>query len=64
VNPVKPLEGRKALELMEIQVKEHGAKAFKLYNVRCDYGQHFPWWMDDPKVAFPIYEKARELGVT
>ena len=60
---VNPLEGRKALELMEIQVKEHGAKAFKLYNVRYENGQHFPWRMDDPKVAFPIYEKALELGV-
>lgn len=60
---VNPLEGRKALELMEIQVKEHGAKAFKFYNVRYDYGQHFPWRMDDPKVAFPVYEKALELGV-
>lgn len=60
---VNPLEGRKALDLMEIQVKEHGAKAFKLYNVRYDYGQHFPWRMDDPRIAFPIYEKAMELGV-
>jgi predicted TIM-barrel fold metal-dependent hydrolase len=60
---VNPLEGRKALELMEVQVKEYGARAFKLYNVRYDYGQHFPWRMDDPKVAFPIYEKALELGV-
>lgn len=60
---VNPLEGQKALELMEIQVKEHGAKAFKLYNVRYENGQHFPWRMDDPKVAFPLYEKALELGV-
>lgn len=60
---VNPLEGQKALELMEIQVKEHGAKAFKLYNVRYENGQHFPWRMDDPEVAFPIYEKALELGV-
>jgi hypothetical protein len=60
---INPLEGRKALELMELQVNEFGARAFKLYNVRYDYGQHFPWRMDDPKVAFPIFEKAQELGV-
>jgi predicted TIM-barrel fold metal-dependent hydrolase len=60
---INPLEGRKALELMEVQVKEYGAKAFKLYNVRYDYGQPFPWRMDDPRVAFPVFEKARELGV-
>jgi predicted TIM-barrel fold metal-dependent hydrolase len=60
---INPLEGRRALELMEVQVKEHGARAFKFYNVRYDYGQHFPWRMDDPKVAFPVFEKAQELGI-
>jgi predicted TIM-barrel fold metal-dependent hydrolase len=60
---VNPLEGRKALDLMERQVKEFDAKAFKFYNVRYDYGTPFPWRMDDPQVAFPIFEKAQELGV-
>jgi uncharacterized protein len=60
---VNPLEGRKALDEMEVQVKEYGAKAFKFYNVRYDYGEPFPWRMDDPKVAFPVYEKAQELGI-
>jgi uncharacterized protein len=60
---VNPLEGRKALEQMEVQVNEYGAKAFKFYNVRYDYGEPFPWRMDDPKIAFPIYEKAQELGI-
>jgi uncharacterized protein len=60
---VNPLEGKRALDLMEVQVKEYGAKAFKFYNVRYDYGEPFPWRMDDPKVAFPIYEKAQELGI-
>ena len=60
---VNPLEGKRALDLMERQVKEFGAKAFKFYNVRYDYGEPFPWRMDDPKVAFPVFEKARELGV-
>jgi predicted TIM-barrel fold metal-dependent hydrolase len=60
---VNPLEGKKALDLMEVQVKEYGAKAFKFYNVRYDYGQPFPWRMDDPRIAFPAFEKAQELGV-
>ena len=60
---VNPLEGRRALDLMERQVGEFGAKAFKFYNVRYDYGRPFPWRMDDPQVAFPVFEKARELGV-
>ncbi|MCA1728726.1 MAG: amidohydrolase family protein, partial [Actinobacteria bacterium] len=60
---VNPLEGKKALDEMEVQVKEYGAKAFKFYNVRYDYGEPFPWRMDDPKIAFPVYEKAMELGI-
>lgn len=60
---VNPMEGDRALELMERQVEEFDAKAFKLYNVRYDYGEPFPWRMDDPRIAFPIFEKARELGV-
>ena len=48
---------------MERQVGEFGAKAFKFYNVRYDFGEPFPWRMDDPKVAFPIFEKAQDLGV-
>jgi predicted TIM-barrel fold metal-dependent hydrolase len=60
---VNPLEGRKALEQMEVQVNEYGASAFKFYNVRYDYGEPFPWRMDDPQVAFPVFEKAQELGI-
>src|SRR2546430_11120210 len=60
---VNPLEGRLALDLMERQVKEFGAKAFKFYNVRYDYGTPFPWRMGDPQGAFPIFQKAQEPGV-
>jgi len=60
---VNPLEGRAALDLMERQVGEFNARAFKFYNVRYDYGEPFPWRMDDPRIAFPIFEKAQELGV-
>ena len=60
---VNPLEGRKALDEMERQVGEFGARAFKFYNVRYDYGSPYPWRMDDPKIAFPVFEKARDLGV-
>jgi uncharacterized protein len=60
---VNPLEGKKALDLMTRQVEDHGAKAFKFYNVRYDYGQPFPWRMDDPRIAFPVFERAQELGV-
>lgn len=60
---VNPLEGQAALDLMEIQVKEFGARAFKFYNTRYDYGTQKPWRMDDPQIAFPVFEKAQELGV-
>ena len=50
---VNPLEGRRALDLMERQVGEFGAKAFKFYNVRYDYGSPFPWRMDDPQDRLP-----------
>ena len=60
---VNPLEGKKALDLMTRQVEDHGAKAFKFYNVRYDYGQPFPWRMDDPRIAFPIFEHAQKLGI-
>jgi uncharacterized protein len=60
---INPLEGRKALDLMERQVGEYNAKAFKLYNQRYDYGEPFPWRMDDPRIAFPIFEKAQQLGI-
>src|SRR4029450_4107177 len=39
-----------ALDIMKVQVEEHGAKALKFYNVRYDYGQPFPWRMDDPRL--------------
>src|SRR4029450_8990300 len=52
-----------ALDLMKVQVEEHGAKALKFYNVRYDYGQPFPWRMDDPRVAYPAFEQALKLGV-
>jgi predicted TIM-barrel fold metal-dependent hydrolase len=60
---VNPLEGRAAIDLAERQVGEFNAKAFKFYNVRYDYGAPFPWRMDDPRVAFPVFEKIQELGI-
>ena len=49
-----------ALEEMERQVKEMGAVSFKFYNAHLD-GKS--WRCDDPKIAYPMYEKARELGI-
>jgi predicted TIM-barrel fold metal-dependent hydrolase len=60
---VNPLEGAKALDDVTRQVEEYGAKAFKFYNVRYEDGGQVPWRMDDPKVAFPVFERIQELGV-
>jgi hypothetical protein len=60
---VNPLEGKAALDDLTRQVEEYGAKAFKFYNVRYEDGGQVPWRMDDPKVAFPIFERIQELGV-
>ena len=51
---INPLEGKRALDLLRRQVEDHGARGLKLYNVRYDYGQPFPWRMDDPRVAFHV----------
>src|SRR5260370_11952976 len=51
---INPLEGKKALDLMERQVKEYDAKAFKLYNVRYDYGAPFPCPLHDKRFPSPI----------
>ncbi|HEU4600216.1 MAG TPA: amidohydrolase family protein [Solirubrobacterales bacterium] len=44
-----------ALESMEYQVKELNAQSMKFYP--------FHWHCDDEEVAYPLYEKCRELGI-
>jgi predicted TIM-barrel fold metal-dependent hydrolase len=44
---------------MERQVHELGARSFKFYNGHIDDS----WRCDDREVAYPLYEKAQELGV-
>jgi predicted TIM-barrel fold metal-dependent hydrolase len=48
-----------ALEHLEWQVRELGAVSLKFYNGHVAGG----WACDDEKLAYPIYERARELGV-
>jgi uncharacterized protein len=36
----------------------------KLYPISYHDGEVTPWRMDNPKIAFPLYEKAQELGIT
>ena len=60
---VNPLEGKRALDDVTRQVEEYGAKAFKFYNLRYEDGGQVPWRMDDPEVAFPVFERIHELGI-
>ena len=59
VDPMYPSVAA-ACEEMERQVKEWGAKSMKIYNAHVD-GKS--WACDDPEIAYPLYEKGRELGV-
>ncbi len=59
---VNPLDGEKALQQMEHQVLDLGAKAFKLYPID-PRGTLNGWLCNDTKVAYPVFEKAAELGI-
>ena len=59
---VDPLQQgiRGARDEMERQVNELGAKSFKLYQAQ---SRDLKWAADDRAIAYPIYEKALELGI-
>ncbi|WP_433136230.1 amidohydrolase family protein [Actinomadura nitritigenes] len=48
-----------ALEHLEWQVIDRGAVSLKFYNGHVDRG----WRCDDEKLAYPLYERARDLGI-
>ena len=52
--------GAGILDEMERQVKDLHARSFKFYNAHVD-GK--TWRCDDEKVAYPMYERARTLGI-
>jgi uncharacterized protein len=49
-----------ALEQLDWQIKELGARSIKFYNGHVDES----WACDDREVAYPLYERCQELGVT
>ena len=61
---VNPLEGRRALDLMERQVGEFGAKAFKFYNVRYDYGRRSPGGWTTPRSPSRCSRRPRSWAST
>jgi predicted TIM-barrel fold metal-dependent hydrolase len=49
-----------ALEQLDWQIKELGARSIKFYNAHVDES----WACDDREVAYPLYERCQELGIT
>jgi predicted TIM-barrel fold metal-dependent hydrolase len=49
-----------ALEDMERQVEEFGAVSMKFYSAQ---SIDMAWFADDEKIAYPLWEKAQELGI-
>jgi uncharacterized protein len=61
---VDPLEGERALEDRERQVELfEDPVGLKLYPNSWTGSEVRGWLMDDPEVAFPVFERARELGI-
>jgi predicted TIM-barrel fold metal-dependent hydrolase len=60
---VDPLEERKAIESLERQVELLKPLGLKLYPTSWSGGKPVSWSMDDPKLIYPLYEKAAELGL-
>lgn len=60
---VDPLRGKEALDSMERQADLFKPLGIKLYPTSWNDGVVRNWRMDDPEIAFPIFEKARDLGV-
>jgi predicted TIM-barrel fold metal-dependent hydrolase len=57
---VDPCDGQSALDDLERQVKDFGITGIKLYPG--DYHNH-GWHADDEKIAYPLWEKCRQLGI-
>lgn len=60
---VDPLHGPDALTSLERQVEMFDPIGVKMYPTSWSNDTVRNWKMDDPKVAYPILEKASELGI-
>ncbi len=58
-----PLRGEDAFPTLEEQVDSLQPMGLKLYPSSWTTDSVSVWKMDDPKVAFPVFEKAAELGI-
>lgn len=59
-----PLHGQKAIDSMTYQAESlERPMGLKLYPISWNGETTKAWRMDDPKIAYPLYEKAQELGI-
>lgn len=62
---VTPLEVEHSLRALQYQITELGIRGLKLYPAATHgTGRLIGWRMDDPKVAFPVFETCLENGIT
>lgn len=60
---VTPQLGQIDLDFMELQAETLKVDAWKAYTGSCPKGFDRGWFVDDEKIAYPMLEKARKLGV-
>jgi predicted TIM-barrel fold metal-dependent hydrolase len=60
---VTPQLGAADLDFMQMQADTLKIDAWKAYTGSCPKGFTHGWFLDDEKVAYPMLEKARQLGV-
>ena len=60
---VTPQLGQADLDFMELQAETLKVDAWKAYTGSCPKGFDRGWFVDDEKIAYPMLEKARQLGV-
>lgn len=60
---VDPLKGAEAIRSLEEQVDLLKPLGLKLYPTSWDGTKPVSWRMDDPKLIYPLYERAAKLGL-
>jgi predicted TIM-barrel fold metal-dependent hydrolase len=58
-----PQLGQTDLDFMSMQAETLKIDAWKCYTGSCPVGFERGWWMDDEKIAYPMLERARKLGI-
>jgi uncharacterized protein len=60
---VTPQLGQTDLDFMDMQAEQLKIDAWKAYTGSCPKGFDRGWFVDDEKIAYPMLERARKLGV-